>query len=366
MNGPITEVASWTHQYYLTVNSAYDTPGGSGWYNSSLTAYATLSSGTVSGGSGVQYVFTGWSGDASGSGLTSNAITMNAPKTATANWKTQYYLNVTSPYDTPSPSSGWFNASSSITESVTSPVSGGTGTQYVCTGWTGTGSVPSSGSTTSTTFTIAAPSNITWNWKTQYYLTVRTDPLGIVTIPGEGWYDASTNVTLTAPSVAGYNFLNWDVDGVSQGAGVASITLSMNMPHNATAHYTKIITYTLTITTTTGGTTNPSPGTYTYVAGSTVSVTAKPNMTSKFDHWELDGENVGSVNTFTVLMNQDHTLKAVFVYSPPVGGYAAPIDIATGKEASPLLASQIGLAFALLAAMAATILLTKRRSKTLK
>jgi hypothetical protein len=57
----------------------------------------------------------------------------------------------------------------------------------------------------------------------------------------------------------------------------------------------------------------------------------------------------------------------VTVPPPPptraVGGYAAPINTATGKEASPLLASQIGLAFALLAAMAATILLTKHRSK---
>jgi plastocyanin len=44
-----------------------------------------------------------------------------------------------------------------------------------------------------------------------------------------------------------------------------------------------------------------------------------------------------------------------------VGGYAAPIAI--GKEASNLSASQIGLAFALLAAMAAAILLTRHKSK---
>jgi hypothetical protein len=54
---------------------------------------------------------------------------------------------------------------------------------------------------------------------------------------------------------------------------------------------------------------------------------------------------------------------AVMGPSSPVGGYAAPIDMATGKEAFPLLASQIGLAFALLAAMAVTILLTKHRNK---
>ena len=31
MNGPINEAASWTHQYYLTVSSAYGSTTGSGW-----------------------------------------------------------------------------------------------------------------------------------------------------------------------------------------------------------------------------------------------------------------------------------------------------------------------------------------------
>jgi uncharacterized repeat protein (TIGR02543 family) len=38
-------------------------------------------------------MFKGWSGDASGIRLTSNAITMDGPKTATANWKTQYQVS---------------------------------------------------------------------------------------------------------------------------------------------------------------------------------------------------------------------------------------------------------------------------------
>ena len=41
---------------------------------------------------GVRYVFTSWGGDASGSGLTSNPITMNAAKTAIANWKEQFQV----------------------------------------------------------------------------------------------------------------------------------------------------------------------------------------------------------------------------------------------------------------------------------
>ncbi len=89
----------------------------------------------------------------------------------------------------------------------------------------------------SSPITVTGPVTVTGNYKTQYYLAVGTDPIGIVTIPGEGEYDSSTDVTLTAPTVANYNFVNWDVDGVSQGSGVNPITVHMDGPHTATAHY---------------------------------------------------------------------------------------------------------------------------------
>jgi hypothetical protein len=417
-------VGNYETQYYLTVSSAYGTVGGQGWYDSGSTAYATVSPLTVAGPSGTQYVFTSWSGDASGSTSPSNAIVMSGPKTANANWKTQYYLTlvtspsgvdspsgagwydsgasatistdafvdivsgssryrfngwttdympeiedptrspttvtidqaktvtvnyavqynitfnqsgaspdftgtiaiidsinynasglrvsfwwdnssshnfafqsplivtannkqyvwtsttglssvqsgsitvatsgsvtgnykaqyyltVTSPYDLPTPTSGWFDSGASVTASVTSPASGPAGTRYVCTGWTGTGSVPASGSSTTTSFTITQASSITWNWKTQYLLTALTDPAGLSPQPtrnptGEAgptngwWYDASANVILTAQSVTGYTFNNWTVDGTSQGSGVNPITVTINAPHTATAHYTPI------------------------------------------------------------------------------------------------------------------------------
>jgi len=80
-----------------------------------------------------------------------------------------------------------------------------------------------------------------WNWKTQYHLTVKTVPSGIVTIPGEGWYDESTTVPLTAPNVTGYEFRYWDVNGTPQGNGVTMISVTMNMPYTATAHYDPLI-----------------------------------------------------------------------------------------------------------------------------
>jgi hypothetical protein len=90
-------------------------------------------------------------------------------------------------------------------------------------------------------------------------------------------------------------------------------------------------TYALAITATTGGTTNPISGTHSYAANLTVEVIAIPNANYLFDHWELDTINVGSANPYTVLMDMNHTLKAVFSQKPSVsvGGYSFPLEVQT-------------------------------------
>lgn len=114
----------------------------------------------------------------------------------------QQNLAVISPYGSPMPTSGWFTSGSSVTASVTSPWAGTTGTRYVCTGWTGAGSVPKSGTGSSVTFTLSQDSSITWNWKTQYLLTV-TSPYGSTS--GQDYYDVSASAafSLSPTTVAG-------------------------------------------------------------------------------------------------------------------------------------------------------------------
>ena len=71
---------------------------------------------------------------------------------------------------------------------------------------------------------------------TMYYLTVRTDPPGIATIGGEGWYAAGTIVSLTAPYIAdGYQFNYWGVDGILIPGNPIFITMDSNK--TAIAHY---------------------------------------------------------------------------------------------------------------------------------
>ena len=142
-------------------------------YCFSLGSTVTISATAPSASSGEHYVWNGWTGTGSGNytGTDNTAsVTMNGAVTEGASWTHQYYLNVTSPCGSPTPMSGWFDARTSMTASVSSPVAGSIVTQYVCTGWAGTGSVPASGAATNVQFVIDQPSSITWNWKTQYYL----------------------------------------------------------------------------------------------------------------------------------------------------------------------------------------------------
>ena len=171
-------------------------------------------------------------------------IAMNGPTNATAVWRHEYLLTVTSQYSTPTPTTGWFEAGTPFNGSITSPLSGSTGTQYVCTGWTGTRNVPSSGASLTTNFTLDQPSSIQWNWKTQYLLTVRTDPTGLnpqpSVYPAGTWYDSNAEVVCTAQQVNGYAFQQWTGGaGYEYPNGVNFINITMDGPYGITAHYVR-------------------------------------------------------------------------------------------------------------------------------
>jgi uncharacterized repeat protein (TIGR02543 family) len=61
-----------------------------------------------------------------------------------------------------------------------------------------------------------------------------------------------------------------------------------------------------------GGTTSPAPGSHTYPIDSSVSILASPAAGYVFDHWTLDGNNIGKTNPVTVTMDTNHILTAYF------------------------------------------------------
>jgi hypothetical protein len=97
----------------------------------------------------------------------------------------------------------------------------------------------------------------------------------------------------------------WDGDGIIDPS--QSSTVKVEVP---TANYT------LSIVATTGGNTCPMPGTYTYMSGTTISVTAIPEKGFSFGYWLLDG-NVRTENPITVIMDSNHALEAYFVDDVP-------------------------------------------------
>jgi len=68
--------------------------------------------------------------------------------------------------------------------------------------------------------------------------------------------------------------------------------------------------YSLTITTGSGGTTNPSPGTHNYDFGEEVPVTAIPNSGYQFSGWS--GDASGTSNPITITMDSDKSITANF------------------------------------------------------
>jgi hypothetical protein len=130
-----------------------------------------------------------------------------------------------------------------------------------------------------------------------------TDPA-----PGSHNYPTGTYASVTA--IPDYLLDYWLLDGNNVGS---SNPISVLMTDDHTLQPVFILgNYTLTITATTGGTTNPVPGNHTYNAEASVQVTAVPDANYIFDHWELDGVNTGATNPINITIDQNHTLNAVF------------------------------------------------------
>lgn len=166
-----------------------------------------------------------------------------------------------------------------------------------------------------------------------YTLTITTSPGGTTDpIPGSHTYDAGTDASVQANPDTYYFFDHWELDGINVGSD-NPINITMDKDHAIQAFFAHI-TYTLTITTTLGGTTNPAPATYVHDAGSTVSVTSVPDTNYLFDHWELDGASVGAANPIDVFMDKDHALHAVFTPITAIT-YTLTISTTSGGKTDP-------------------------------
>ena len=98
----VTSSGQWEFTYkkqcYLTVKSEMGYPQGEGWYDAGSKATISVSSVIPTsdwlGALGGRYVFNGWIGDLASPDAVST-VTMDKPKTATANWRADYTMPTT-------------------------------------------------------------------------------------------------------------------------------------------------------------------------------------------------------------------------------------------------------------------------------
>jgi cell division septation protein DedD len=262
---------TWTEQFYLTVSSPYGSPIGQGWYNAGTTANAGLASGTVSGGAGTQYVFTGWSGDASGSAFSSsNAITMSDPMTATANWITQYQVTFAASKGgstSPTGSNVWENAGSL---SITATPNNG----YTFSYWSSTSEsiTFNNADSASTTAIIGGTGTITSNYAINTYnLTVNTGQNGQSNIESQtvNW-NSTANFAFTPDT--GYSVAGVTVNGTINEGAVTSLSLTITGDTTLEISFA-INTYMITVTQTANGQISPETGSVNYGATPTYTIT---------------------------------------------------------------------------------------------
>lgn len=137
-----------------------------------------------------------------------------------------------SPYGSPIPAPGihTYEWGSPVNCSV-EPITNGL-TQYTCVGWTGTGSVPASGTTNQVTIpSIELNSSITWNWSTNHWLNVALTGNGTLS-HSSGFYPEGSTQNLIATPATGWLFMGWAGDATGNNP---STPLVLDSPKTITA-----------------------------------------------------------------------------------------------------------------------------------
>ena len=188
-------------------------------HGSSVQLIATPSAG---------YIFTGWSGDATGS-TNPLTVTMDANKNITANFAINTYtLTITSVNGIviKNPDQANYNHGSTV-QLTASPSAG-----YTFTSWSG----DATGSTNPLTVTMDENKNIIANFAINTYTLTITSVNGTVTKnPNQTNYSSGSNVQLTVTPSSGYIFTGWSGDA---SGSTNPLSITMNSNKNITANFT--------------------------------------------------------------------------------------------------------------------------------
>ena len=230
-----------------------------------------------------------------------------------------------------------------VTNQVEPYVGVASGDRQVCTGWTGTGSAPASGSGTQVVFTISNASTVTWNFAQQYELALDTvsdgttsGAPGSITGSSTGWYASGASITLTAAPLPEFRFAGWFGDVPAAMTNQNPLTLSMSQPRTIYARFVRK-QYTFEVV---SGRGLPTPsGTTSYPHGEILS----PSVNSPIivggtmyecTGWTLSGHepSSGTDTTFTVVLTNNAVLSWLWRTNVLLTAYSGSGGTVSGSE----------------------------------
>ncbi|VGO17038.1 hypothetical protein PDESU_05632 [Pontiella desulfatans] len=326
--------ASQAEVHTLTVASAYGAPSpsvGDSVYSAGTVIDCSATNLAYTGfftPTQVRYACVGWNGTGSvpASGATNAvAVALNEDSSITWNWEPlDAVLTVSSGFGSPYPTVGSrsYSIGTELTCSVQNEVTVN-GIRYRCAGWTGSGSVPASGSANSVVVTVGATSSITWIWENLEsrlaVVSAHGDPVPAV---GDDMYAPGTVVTCSVENVVGpetrHYCTGWQKHGYSHyigsyyyiTAGTTNWTeLELNSP-DLRLTWLWETDHRLDIQVEGSGTVSQASGFYD--EGSVQTLTATPAEGWVFDGWSGDATGTGSAP-----LTMDAPKSAIATFSVP-------------------------------------------------
>lgn len=244
------------------------------------------------------WVFTGWSGDATG---TTNvlSVAMTGNKNITATFKQLFTVNVSAVGNgavTKGPDQAQYIDGDQVTLTAT-PADG-----WAFAGWSG----DFTGNTSPAVVTVNGNKTIVATFKQRRALTINVTGNGTVSKdPNKAEYADGDVVTLTATPQTGWSFVGWS--GAATGSA-SSTTITLDADKTVTATFKQ--NFALTVTTTGQGAVARTPDQVNYVDGTQVTLQA-----TAADGWEFvgwGGDLTGAVNPMTITMSGAKNVEAIF------------------------------------------------------
>jgi uncharacterized repeat protein (TIGR02543 family) len=144
-----------------------------------------------------------------------------------------------------------------------------------------------------------------------YTITISDSVGGTVSLsPNKPDYASGEVVIVTAIPSTGYTFTAWGGD-VSGTVNPLTITVQRNMLISASYAQMTTGNYTVTVSSTVGGTISLSPNKTNYNSGDSVTITATASAGYSFASW--GGDLTGSVNPLTFAVSENMTIIAAFI-----------------------------------------------------